>query len=119
MEFSLILRELAQRRRVVAIGLVVAAFAAVLSVYRLEGLKLKPRSLQYSSASTQVLVDSQNSVLGNVSQAFEPLASRAAVYANFMTSPEVLNLIGQQVGLSGEQIWAAGPVSVNAPRVEQ
>ena len=41
MEFALILRELARRRRMVAIGVLVAAIAAVLSVYRLEGLKLK------------------------------------------------------------------------------
>jgi hypothetical protein len=119
MEFALVLRELARRRRMVAIGVLVAAIVAVLSVYRLEGLELKPRSLQHSSASTQVLVDSQPSVLGNVSQSFEPLTARAGVYANFMTSPVVLNLIGQQVGLSGEQIYAAGPVSANEPRVEQ
>jgi hypothetical protein len=31
----------------------------------------------------------------------------------------VLDLIGQQVGLSGEQIYAAGPVSAAQPRVEQ
>jgi hypothetical protein len=119
MEFALVLRELARRRRTVAIGVVVAALAAVLSVYRLDGLGLKPRSLQYASATTQVLIDSKTSVLGNVSQSFEPLANRAVVYANFMTSPAVLDLIGQQVGLSGEQIYAAGPVSAAEPRVEQ
>jgi hypothetical protein len=119
MELALVLRELARRRWMVALGVAVAATAAVLSVYRLEGTKLEPRSLQHASAHTQVIVDSQPSVLGSVSQSFEPLASRAVVYSNFMTSPVVLGLIGRQVGLSGEQIYAAGPVSANEPRVEQ
>jgi hypothetical protein len=119
MEFALILRELTRRRWALAIGVLVAAAAATLSVYRIDGTSLKPRSLQHSSASTQVLVDSRSSVLGNVGQSFEPLATRALVYANFMTSPVVLDIIGKQVGLSGEQIYAAGPVSAQEPRVEQ
>jgi hypothetical protein len=119
MEFALILRELSKRWRLLLVGVLVAAAAATFSVYRLDGFKLKPRSLQYSSASTQVLVDTPSSVLGNVSQSFEQLSARAVVYANFMASPAVLNLIGRQVGLSGEQIYAAGPVNAQQPRVVQ
>lgn len=117
MEFALVLRELLRRRLLIAIGILVAAVAAIFSVYRLDGTTLKARALKYSSASTQVLVDTPSSVLGNLSQSFEPLDSRAAVYANFMASPAVLALIGQQVGLSGEQIYAAGPVTPDQPRV--
>ena len=112
MGFVLALRELSRRRLLLAIGVAFAALAAFASVHR-------GSTLRYSSASTQVLVDSQSSVLGNDAQSFEPLAERAAVYANFMTSPVVLDLIGQQVGLSGDQIYAAGPVNANEPRVEQ
>jgi hypothetical protein len=119
MEFALLLRELSRRRLLLAAGVLLAAIAATLSVYRLDGLKLKARSLQYSSASTQLLVDTPSSVLGNLSQSFEPLSARAVVYANFMASPAVLQLIGQQVGLSGEQIYAAGPVNAQQPRVVQ
>src|SRR6185312_3724151 len=119
MEFALVVRELAQRRMALAIGVLVATLAAVLSVYRLDGLALKPRSLQYSSASTRVFVDTSSSVLGNLSQSFEPLQSRATVYANFMASPTVLNLIGQRVGLEGSQIYAAGPVDPQVPRIVQ
>jgi hypothetical protein len=119
MGLALVLRELSTRRRLLALGVLVAAVASILSVYRFEGGSLKPRSLQYSAASTQVLVDTQSSVLGNFSQSFEPLSARALVYANFMTSPAVLDLVGQQVGLSGAQIYAAGPVNAQEPRVEQ
>lgn len=119
MEFALILRELARRWPLLVVGVLVAAIAAVFSVYRLEGTKLKARSLQHSSATTQVLVDTPSSVLGNISQSLEPLNARAEVYADFMASPAVLKLIGEQTGISGEQIYAAGPVNANEPRVVQ
>jgi hypothetical protein len=119
MELALVLRELSRHRLLLAVGVLVAVIAAIFSAYRLDGLRLKARSLQYSSASTQVLVDTPSSVLGNLSQSFDPLSARAVVYANFMASPAVLNLIGQQVGMSGEQIYAAGPVNAQQPRVVQ
>jgi hypothetical protein len=119
MEFALVLRELSKRWKLLLAGLALAALAAVFSVYHFEGGSLKTRSLQYSSANTQVLVDSPKSVLGNLSQSFEPLSIRASVYANFMASPAVLAVIGQQVGLSGGQIYAAGPVNPQQPRVVQ
>ncbi len=119
MEFALILRELLKRRLALTIGVCVALIAAVLSVYRVDGLGLKSRSLQYSSATTTVFVDAQSSVLGNITQSFEPLQVRATAYANFMASPTVLNLIGQQVGISGDQIYAAGPIDPNVARIVQ
>lgn len=119
MGLALALRELSRRRLLLAVGVLVAALAAVFSVYRVEGSKLKPRSLQYSSASTQVFVDSPSSVLGDLKESLEPLSARAVFYANFMASPAVLELIGRHVGLSGAQIYAAGPVDVQEPRVEQ
>jgi hypothetical protein len=119
MGLALALRELSKRRVLLLLGVLIAAVAAVFSVYRVDGSGLKSRSLQYSSASTQVLVDSPSSVLGNLRESFEPLSARAVVYANFMASPAVLELIGKHVGLSGEQIYAAGPVDAQETRVEQ
>jgi len=121
MEFVLVIRELLKRRSLLVMGVVVAALAAVFSVYTLDGLKLKARSLQYSSASTQVLVDSRSSVLGNLSQSLDPLSARAVAFANFMVSPAVLDLIGQHTTppIAGDQIYAAGPINVQQARVEQ
>ena len=119
MEFALILRELSRRRRALAIGALVAVIAAVLTVYRPDGLGLKSRSLQYSSATTQVLVDTPSSALGNLTQALPPLQARATVYANFMASPSVLELIGQRAGIPGDQIYAAGPIDPLVPRIVQ
>ncbi len=118
MGFALALRELSKHRRLLALGGVVAVLVATMSVYRLDGFGLKSRSLQYSAASTQVLVDSDSSALGNLTESFESLATRAVVYADFMTNPAILEKIGQQVGLKGGQIYAVGPVT-GATRVEQ
>jgi hypothetical protein len=117
MEFALVVRELTKRRRLLALGVLVAAVAAVLSVYRLDGLKLKPRGLQHSSASTSVFVDSIPSALASNAKTFESLTTRATVYANLMASPAILNLIGQRVGIAGDRIYAAGPTDPLVPRV--
>ncbi|HWY89926.1 MAG TPA: hypothetical protein VNY31_04580 [Solirubrobacteraceae bacterium] len=119
MEFALLLRELLRHRLLLIVGVLIAAIAAIFSVYHLEGSKLKARTLQYSSATTQVLVDTPASVLGNVSQSFEPLSARAVVYANFMASPAVLKVIGQHAGIPGDQLYAAGPVDELQPRAVQ
>ena len=111
MELARVIRELWKRKLLLALGVLIAVAAAVYSVHS------KP--LQYSAASTQVLVDSESSVLGNVTQSTEALSARAEVYANFMASPAILGIIGKQVGLSGDQIYAAGPVNAAEPRVEQ
>jgi capsular polysaccharide biosynthesis protein len=111
MEFALAIRDLWKHRLLLALGVLTAAAAAAFSVHH--------KSLQYSGASTQVLVDSTSSVIGNANEPFEPLSGRAQVYSNFMTSPAILEAIGRQVGLAGNQIYAAGPVDANLPRVEQ
>jgi hypothetical protein len=117
MEFALILRELSRRRAALGIGVVVALIAAIFSVYRLTSTGLAARSLQYSSASTQVFVDTPSSVLGDLQPSFEPLQARATVYANFMASPTFLALVGEKSGIPGSQIYAAGPVDPSVPRV--
>jgi len=119
MEFALILRELSARPRLLGVAAIVSVLAATFSVYQPDGLGLKARSLRYSSASTHVMVDTPSSVLGNLNQSFTPLDARATAYANFMTSPAVLGLIGKQLGIQGNQIYAAGPVDPLVPRTVQ
>ena len=119
MELARAIRALAKRPWLMAVGVLIAAAAALFSTYTLSGGKLRARSLQYSAASTQVIVDAERSVLGSVTQSFEPLSQRAWVYANFMTSPTFLDDVGQHVGLSGARLYAAGPLTINEPRIEQ
>lgn len=117
MELALVLQELLRRRRALALGLLVALVAAVMSVYRIDGFGLKPRGLRHSSASTEVFVDTPTSVLSNVTQAIEPLQARATTYANFLASPAMLALIGRHAGIAGDRLYAAGPVDATVPRV--
>jgi len=119
MEFALILRELWARKRLLALGVVAAALVSLLSVYRVDGFGLKRRTLQYSSASTILLVDTPTSVLGDLKSEFVPLINRAQVYANFLASPGVLDLIAEHAGLEGDQLYAAGPVEPLQPRSVQ
>ncbi len=116
MEFALTLRELTRRRLLLAAGVVVAVLAAVLSVYHVNGTKLTPRSLQYASASTQLLIDTPQSSLGDVAQDLQPLITRATIVANVMASPAAAALIGRYSGIPGDQIYAAGPVDPLEPR---
>lgn len=117
MELALALQELLRRRRALAVGAIVALLVATFSVYRVSGFGLAPSSLLHSSASTEVFVDSHSSVLGNVTEAIEPLQARATAYANFMASPAMLALIGQRAGIAGDRLYAAGPVDSLVPRV--
>ncbi len=119
MEFARALRRLRRHPWWLALGVLVAVGAAILSVYNVEGGRLKARALQHSAASTQILVDSEPSSLGSISQSFEQLSARAEVYANFMASPALLQVIAQQVNLTGGQLFAAGPINAAEPRVEQ
>lgn len=111
MELALVIRELLGRKRLLAVGVIIALAAAVLSTHRLQGFMLKPKSLQYSAASTQVFIDSPSTVLGNVNPATTQLTTVATLDANFMTSPTMLDLIAKKVGLSGNQLEASGPTS--------
>ena len=96
MELALAIRDLWKHRLLLALGVLIAAAAAVFSVNH--------KSLQYSSASTQVLVDSTSSVIGNANEPFEPLSGRAQVYSNFMTSPAILEAIAMVGALLDHRI---------------
>lgn len=119
MGFALVVRELLSRKWLLLPGVLIAAIAAILSVYRVDASGLHSRGLQHSSATTQVLVDTPSSSLGDLSGSFESLNARATVFANFMTTPAVLELIGRQVGIAGDQIYAQGPLNANLSKIVQ
>ncbi len=83
---------------VVAIG---AAFAARESV----------TSVPTGAATVQVLVDSPDSALANLSQETVPLTTRASVFAQVMTSAAVLEDIAASAGVPASEITAQGPYS--------
>jgi hypothetical protein len=120
MEFALALRELLHRKIPLGLGVLIAATLAIFAVAKpVNVFHLQSRSLVYSAASTQLFVDSSSSVLGNVDGNVTNLQALAGTYANFMASPTILRMIGSQVGLSGGQLYATGPLDPNVPRTVQ
>jgi hypothetical protein len=122
MEFALAIRKLLRHKLAIAIGVLVAGAAGILSVYNLNGTSLVAKTgVQHSTASTQVLVDAPSSALADLASqgAGTPLQSLATTLANFAPSQAVLNLIGPAAGLTGGQLYAEGPVSQNLPRTVQ
>jgi hypothetical protein len=117
-ELALVMRELWAHKRLLAVGVVISAACAVVAVCRVQLLppKLTPRALQYSSGSIQAFVDSPNSFVNNITPPLGPLAERATVFGNLMVSPGALDLIGQDSGIPGDQIWAAGPIDPSQQR---
>ena len=92
MELALALMRLWERRIWLAIGVVIAVAAGF-------GGMVAFKSTVYSSASTQMVVDSPKSALGNMQTSLIPFTNRAVVFARLMVSPEALDYIGQQAGI--------------------
>ena len=112
MELAQALVQLWQRKIWLAVGLVVAVLAAFASRELL-------KSNVYAAASTQMVIDSPQSALGNISPDLTPFTARAGIFSRLMTSPQALAAIGRAAGIPGTQIAAQGPPEVGLPQVAQ
>jgi hypothetical protein len=99
----------------VAIVLVLAVFAAILTAYQvsISPPGLHKRTLQVSAASSQILVDSPKSTLvsGGSTDTFSALATRAMIYGQYLSSLEARRQIAKKVGVPPATIATAGPYS--------
>jgi capsular polysaccharide biosynthesis protein len=68
-------------------------------------------SVPTGAATVQILVDSPDSALANLSQETVPLTTRASVFAQVMTSAAVLEDIAASARVPVSQITAQGPYS--------
>jgi hypothetical protein len=120
-ELARTLRTLWNRRRLVALGALVAAFAAFLSVYRVGVFppSLQARTNVFASASSQILVDTPDSAFADLSYDLESLDTRATVFARFLASPAAVALIAREAKLPLDAIEAQGPYELNLPEVQQ
>jgi hypothetical protein len=121
MELSQILNTLSRVKLLVAAVAAVAVLAAISTSYRITTGGLVSRSHAYGAAQTQVLIDSPRSSLIDLSQETAALASRAAVYAEFMRSNAVKAYIGRAVHVPAAAIVTSGPFTAaggtqNIPR---
>jgi capsular polysaccharide biosynthesis protein len=115
MAFVDTIRQLWQRKGLVAIVLVLAVFAAILTAYQvsISPPGLHKRTLQVSAASSQILVDSPKSTLisGGSTDTFDALATRAKIYGQYLSSLEARRQIAKKVGVPPATIATAGPYS--------
>ena len=121
MELARTLKTLWRRRRLVAVGALVALAAALLSVYRV-GLfppSLEGRTNVFASASSQILVDTPDSAFADLSYDLESLDARASVFARFLASPAAVALIAREAKLPFDAIEAQGPFELDVPEVQQ
>jgi hypothetical protein len=121
MNLALAFRELWRHKVLVALGIPVALLAAVVSVSNVSLLppKVGGGTLQYYSARTQILVDSDSSSIGDLNRDLTPMVTRANVYSRFLTTPAALNVIGQEAGIPADEIYAEGPYQLGQPRFIQ
>jgi len=121
MELARTLKTLWIRRRLVALGAVIAAVAAFLSVYSV-GLfppSVHSRTNVFATASTQLLVDTPDSAFADLANDLTPLETRASVFARFLASPAALVLIAREADVPVESIEAQGPYDINLPVIQQ
>ena len=109
MDLIKILNELWDRRRWVIAAGVLALLVSISTQYSLPSFEKK--ALLVGAASSQVLIDSQTSAIADVDRDPAPLANRAVVLAQYMSSAEARNQIAEKMGLSPSQISADGPFS--------
>jgi hypothetical protein len=109
MDLIKILNELWDRRRWVIVAGLLALLIGISTQYELPSFKKK--ALLVGAANSQVLIDSQTSAIADVDRDPAPLANRAVVLAQYMSSAEARNQIAEKMGVSPGQISADGPFS--------
>jgi hypothetical protein len=107
-----------QTQRTVLIIVLIAALAALLAGFRpsLSPPALHPRETSVGVAQADVLVDTQDSELGDIepgTNGSSKFAAQLAVnYALYLQSDRVSSLLGQAAGLHGQSISASGPFTL-------
>jgi hypothetical protein len=107
----LMLRELWQRRALVALVTGLALVVAAAAVYQVSFLppSLSKRDHSEARGSIEILVDSNRSPLGDVAGKLEPLTARAGVFARYIAGGNVIRQIAADTGIPYEQIEVSGP----------
>lgn len=114
MDLIKILNELWNRRPWVVAAVIVAALIGLSTSYKLPSFE--KRAQLVGAASSQVLIDSSTSAIADVDRDPGPLANRAVVLAQYMSSAAARTAIAAEMDLSPGQIAADGPFSTLTDR---
>src|SRR3954469_12369641 len=102
MDIATLLTRLWNLRRALIVVAVAAVLIAIAMTYKvsLSPPSIKQPKLRIASAQTQILLDSPNSAIGDLTSDVGPLADRAAIYTQFLGSEEVRAKIAKVTGLA-------------------
>lgn len=106
MDFVEALRALWNRRALVALSAVLAVFAGLGAGYDVGILppSVKARSVEYGTGSAKVLVDTRPTTLTESGLDYEPLTTRANVYAQLFSTARVRRSIARLSGIPSNRI---------------
>jgi hypothetical protein len=121
MKFGMLLHDLWHRRLVLVLSLLIAAFAAVFSAYRisLSPPGVQPRAIGMAAASTQVLVDNPNTIVLDLNQGsyqLQQMAQSATLLGSVMVSLPVREDIARRVGIPVGLIQTTAPATPQFPQ---
>jgi hypothetical protein len=121
MELGKHLRELFRLRLAVAVCLAVAVYAALSISYHVSLLppQIAPRSIEISSATSEVLVDTPYSTAVDLRQGsadIVAMTSRATLLGNVIASPPVVAYIARRAHVPAGSIRAQAPLTPDFPR---
>ena len=97
---------------------IAAALVVVLAIASAAAIKLSSHSVPTGAGTVQILVDSPSSELASLTQSPTPLISRAAVFAQVMTSQAVVQDIAAAAGVPATSVTAQGPYSGSAESLD-
>jgi hypothetical protein len=121
MGFGRHLRELSKLRLSMVLCVLLAALAALWSVADVSVLppKVSPRSLEMSTAFTQVVVDTPQSAILDLRQGTDDilgLKNRAVLVGTVMASPPVREFIARRANIDPEVLEIGRPRTPESPR---
>jgi hypothetical protein len=102
MELVHILKSLWARRYLVAVGFVVALAVAAMAYTKGETVKV-------GTASAEILIDAEQSALGDLRRDTLPLVARSGIFARFLGADGVTDSIAREAGIPKRDIAVVGP----------
>lgn len=106
-----ILKELWQRKRLVAAATALAALAATLVVFQVSLLppSVGKRSQPQGRGAVEILVDSARSPIADARRDLTGLTARAGVFARYIAGGNVVGRIAEKNGIAARQVDVTGP----------
>jgi hypothetical protein len=122
MELANILRQIWRHKVWLGVGVVVSLVLAISTAYQISVAppSLDKRTNVFGAASSEILVDSVRSSLGDLDQQFAPLSTRAAIYARLIQTGGVKRSLARYAHVNPDAVSVTPPqVPASGPETRQ